>query len=118
KQISFIQYWENREAIFRERSLHYGSPLFNYTVLKNIPIDPAMLEEAELTKDIKEQYKQFFYNFLQTNPSLSDDKLVKEYLNFCNLRLPVLKAKIKVYKDALSEMDSLTMILKREFRFK
>ena len=118
KQISFIQYWENREAIFRERSLHYASPLFNYTVLKNIPIDPAMLEEAERTGDIKERYKQFSSKFLQTSSSLSDDKLVSEYLNFCNLRLPVLKAKIKVYKDALAEMDSLMMILKKEFRFK
>jgi hypothetical protein len=97
KHISFLQYWENREAIFREQSLQYASSLFNYTILKNIPSDPGII-------------------FLKTNPPLSNDKLVNEYLNFCSLRLPLLKAKIKEYKNALSEMEKLMMVLKKEFR--
>ena len=43
KEINFIQYWENREATFREQSLQYATSLFNYVVLNNIPIDTAML---------------------------------------------------------------------------
>ena len=116
KKISFIQYWENRETAFREQSLQYATSLFNYTVLKNIPSDPGMLEAAERSGTIDEQFRQFSNNFLQTNPPLSNDKLINEYLNFCNLRLPVLKAKINVYKDALSEMEALTMILRKEYR--
>jgi hypothetical protein len=118
KNISFIQYWENREGIFREQSLQYATSLFNYTILKNIPTDPEMLEAAERSDTIDQQYGQFSYNFLKTNPPLSNDKLVNEYLNVCNLRLPVLKAKIKVYKNTLSEMEKLMMVLKREFRLK
>ena len=115
KKISFIQYWENREATFREQSLQFATSLFNYTVLKKIPPDPVMLEAAERSGAIFEQFRQFSYNFLQTNPPLSNDKLINEYLNFCNLRLPLLKAKINAYKDALSEMEALMMILKKEY---
>jgi hypothetical protein len=118
KNISFIQYWENREAIFREQSLQYASSLFDYTVLKNIPPDPGMLEAAERSDNINEQHSQFTHNFLQTNPPFSNDLPVNEYLNFCNLRIPVLKAKINVYKNTLSEMEKLTMVLKKEFRLK
>jgi hypothetical protein len=49
---------------------------------------------------------------------LSDDKLVKEFLNFCNLRLPLLKAKITEYKSTLTEMETLMNILKKEFDLK
>ena len=115
KKISFIQYWENREATFREQSLQFATSLFNYTVLKKIPPDPGMLEAAERSGAIFEQFRQFSYNFLQTNPPLPNDKLINEYLNFCNLRLPLLKAKINAYKDALSEMEALMMILKKEY---
>ena len=116
KNISFIQYWETREAIFREESLQYATSLFNYTVLKNIPSDPGMLEAAERSDNIDQRYSQFSYNFLKTNPPLSNDKLVNEYLNFCYLRLSLLKAKIKEYKNALSEMEKLITVLKKEFR--
>jgi len=115
KNISFIQYWENREAMFREQSLKYASSLFNYTVLKNIPYDPRMLEAAERSDNIDQQYRQFSYNFLKTSPPLSNDKFVNEYLNFCNLRLSLLKSKVKEYKNALSEMEKLMMVLKKEF---
>ena len=118
KHISFIQYWENREAIFREQSLQYASSLFNYAVLKNIPPEPGMLDAAQGSDKINEQYRQFVNNFLQTNPPLSNDKLVKEYLNFCNHRLSLLKAKIKVYKNTLSEMEKLMIVLKKEFHLK
>jgi hypothetical protein len=118
KEINFIQYWENKEAIFREQSLPYASSLFNYTVLKKIPPDPGMLEAAVRSDSSIEQYRQFSHVFLQTNPPLSNDKLVKEYLNFCNLRLPLVKAKIKVYKNTLSDMEKLTMALKKEFHLK
>ena len=118
KAISFIQYWENREITFREHSLQYGSSLFNYTVLNKIPIDTAMLEADERPDLANRISRQSSNDFLQTNPSLSDDKLVKEFLNFCNLRLPVLKAKITEYKSALAEMAILMNILKKEFDLK
>jgi hypothetical protein len=118
KEISFIQYFENREAIFREQSLLLARSLFSYTVLKNIPPDPRMLEPAERADSINEKYRQFSEAFLQTNPPLANDKLVNEYLNFCNLRLSLLKAKINIYKNTLSEMEKLTAILKNEYHLK
>jgi hypothetical protein len=118
KEISFIQYFENREAIFREQSLLLARSLFSYTVLKNIPPDHRMLEAAERADSINEKYRQFSEAFLQTNPPLANDKLVNEYLNFCNLRLSLLKAKINIYKNTLSEMEKLTAILKNEYHLK
>ena len=118
KAISFIQYWENREAIYREQSLQFASSLFNYSVLNNIPVDTAMLEADERPDNTNAQPRQFSNNFLQTNPPLSDDKLVKEFLNFCNLRLPVLKAKLTVYKNALAQMETLMTILRKEYHLK
>lgn len=118
KTISFIQYWENREATFREQSVQYATSLFNYAVLKKIPPDPGMLEAAERSGTISEQFKQFSDNFLQTSPHLSNDKLVNEYLNFFNLRLGLLKAKINTYKDALAEMEALMIILRKEYNLK
>ena len=118
KQISFIQYWENRETTFREQSFQYASSLFNYTVLSSIPRDTAMLEANERSDTTDRQYRQFSNNFLQTNPSLTNDKLVNEFLNFCNLRLSVLKAKISAYKNTLAEMESLMKILKKEYHLK
>jgi hypothetical protein len=115
KEISFIQYWENREATFREQSLQYATSLFNYVVLNKILIDTAMLESDERPDHKNEQPGQVSYDFLQTNPLLTNDRLVNEFLNFCNLRLPVLKAKINAYKSTLAEMGSLTEILKKEF---
>lgn len=109
KEINFIQYWENREATFREQSLQYATSLFNYAVLNTLPVDTVMLETNE---------QQFTNNFLQTNPPLNNDKLVNEFLNFCNLRLSLLKAKIMEYKEALDEMEALTKVLRREFRLK
>jgi hypothetical protein len=77
-----------------------------------------MLEPAERADSINEKYRQFSEAFLQTNPPLANDKLVNEYLNFCNLRLSLLKAKINIYKNTLSEMEKLTAILKNEFHLK
>jgi len=118
KAISFIQYWENREVTFREQSLQYGSSLFNYRVLNKTPVDTAMLEADERPGFENRRSWQSPNDFLQSNPPLSDDKLVKEFLNFCNLRLPLLIAKITEYKSTLTEMETLMNILKKEFDLK
>ena len=115
KAISFIQYWEDREAAFRVHSLKYATSLFNYTVLKRIPSVIPTPEAAQRSGSTNKESGPSRDNFLQTNPTLLDVKLVNEYLNFCNLRLATLKAKIEVYKAALTEIEGLTRILKKEF---
>src|SRR5688572_17922287 len=119
KAISFIQYYENREAMYREQSLSFATSLFDYTVLNSIPIDTAILEADERPGHVSLQTWQFSSNnFLAGNPPLSNDKLVPDFLNFCNLRIALLKAKISVYKNALAQMETLSTILRKEFRLK
>jgi hypothetical protein len=89
--------------------------LFNYAILNTIPIDTATLEVDERSGNINEQSVQFLHHFLQTNPPLTDTKLKNEYLNFCNLRLSILKAKINVYTNALTQIATLMTDLKKEF---
>jgi hypothetical protein len=112
KQISFIQYWEGREAIFEAKGIQFAEQLFNYDILETIPGDSATPELAEYhgTKEIKS------YD-LHANPGLlnNDPRLIKEYLNYCFQRLRVLDSKLGVYQDALAEMESLMITLKKEY---
>jgi len=118
KRISFIQYWEAREALFEERSLLYATRLFNYEVLQTVPVDSATLELAEYQNN-KNQLTDGFTFDMPANPSFKNEPaLIKEYLNFCFFRISVLNSKINVYRDALKEMEHLMETLKKEFDLK
>ena len=118
KKISFIKYWDGRDGLFNTQAINYSSRLFNYAFLNTSPIDLSILEinENDTTASIK-----FFLSrdsFLRSDPPLvsRQPELITEFLNFCNLRIPVLKAKVSVYEDALSEMERVATELQKEYR--
>jgi hypothetical protein len=102
KLISFIKYRDDREALFNEQAIRYATSLFNYSVLETIPEENPSLQA-----------------FLQSDPPLADPQplLMIQYLNFCKLRLDMLKQKISTYQSALPEIENLMNELKREFHF-
>lgn len=117
KRISFIQYWEGREAIFEEKGVQFAEQLFNYDVLETIPADSATLELAEYSIGKENQSKNTSPYDMHASPPLvkNEPVLIKEYFNFCFHRLTVLNSKLNVYRDALAEIESLMVTLKKEY---
>jgi hypothetical protein len=117
KMISFIKYWDDRDGLFNEQAINYSSKLFNYTFLETMPLNPEIFESAENDSTKYHDFTQSRELFLKSDPPLVSKKaeLLIEFLNFCSLRKPVLKAKIAVYQDALSEIDRVTIELLKQY---
>jgi hypothetical protein len=117
KMISFIRYWDERDGLFNEQAINYSSRLFNYAFLRTIPVYTEVLEKDENDTTTNVDWVQSRAVFLRTDPPLvnKQPELIAEFLNFCNQRIPVLKAKVSVYRDGLSEIEKITIELKREY---
>jgi hypothetical protein len=116
KMISFITYWDKRDELFHQQAINYSSRLFNYAFFKTIPVYTELLEKDENTT-INPEWDQSRAVFLRTDPPLvnKQPELIAEFLNFCSLRVPVLKAKVSVYTDALLEIEKITVELRKEY---
>jgi len=118
KMISFIRYCDDKDGLFNETAINYSSRLFNYAFFRTIPVYTEVLEKDENdTATNQELVVQSRGVFLRTDPPLvnKQPELIAEFLNFCNQRIPVLKAKVSVYRDGLSEIEKITIELKREY---
>ena len=120
KEISFIKYWDDRDRLFNEMAINYSTRLFNYAFLITTPIDVGVLEKDEKGTITYRPIDQARDLFLQSDPPLVNrqSELITEFLNFCNQRIPVLKAKISVYENALLEIEKVTNELIKEYHLK
>jgi hypothetical protein len=117
KMISFIRYWDERDELFNEQAISYSSKLFNYAFLRTIPAYTEVLEKDENDTTTNQEWVQSRAVFLRTDPPLvnKQPELIAEFLNFCNQRISVLKTKVSVYQDALSEIEKIAVELKKEY---
>ena len=120
KEISFVKYWDDRDKLFNEQAINYSSRLFNYAFLLTTPIDLGVLEKDEYATGTHHPPDQSRDLFLQSDPPLVNKQfeLITEFLNFCNQRIPVLRAKVFVYANTLLEMEKITNDLMKEYNLK
>ena len=120
KEISFIKYWDDRDRLFNEQAIIYSSRLFNYAFLLTTPIDLGVLEKDEIDTVNYHSPHQTRDLFLQSDPPLvnKQSELITEFLNFCNQRIPILRAKVFVYENALLEIEKIANDLMKEYRLK
>jgi hypothetical protein len=120
KAFSFIRYWDDRDGLFNAQAINYSSRLFNYAFLVATPTETGTFEKNEKDTTANENFLLLRDRYLRSDPPLVNrqSELITEFLNFCNQRIPVLKAKVSAYQDALLEIEKVTADLQKEYHLK